>query len=267
MRKHYPASPKFKLFLATLCWSSLFGLNLQPASAQIETVVNFDPPPMSSPGNREAGGQRSDTCVDTRDTTGLVALVPNTNVGLTTEASPNLLAYVPPNSAQRAELRILKEVTGEEVFTGEVSLPEANTDLDYRYQAAILNMPLTSGAVVLEPDTNYLWALMLVCNSDNRAEDIVVDVIVQRIGEDYLNTLPSDITGPLANVSSFSGEDKLTAYSSAGVWHDLLLELSVLRQENPGLYESTWAGLLTNQGMDKIANAPIYESSLQPLNP
>lgn len=268
MRSYGPNFFRCSRFLITLLGvSSLFGSNLQSASAQIETVVNFDPPPMSSPGNREAGGQRSDTCVDTTDMTGLAALVPNTNVGLTTKASPDLLAYVPPNSAERAELRILKETTGEEIFVGQVSLPEGATDSSYEYRAAIVNMPLASGPVVLEPGENYLWALMLVCNSNNRAEDIVVDVIVRRVSEDYLSTLTSDVTARLANVDSISTEETLITYSSAGVWQDLLSELSILVQEDPGLYESTWTGLLSNQGMASIVDFSVYQSSLQPLDP
>ena len=263
-------SDYFRLNLSLAALSalvSLLGLNLSPASAQIETVVNFQAPPMDSPGNREAGGQRDDSCADVTDTTGLIALVPDTNIGLTTQASPNLFAYVPSNNAERAELRIFQEATGEEVFAGQVVLPENPIGSAYQYQAAIVSMPLLSGPVTLESDENYLWALMLVCNVDNRAADIVVDVVVQRVGDNYLNTLPPEVNKQLINLGSASKDEKLATYSSAGVWQDLLLELSALVQESSGVYGTTWMELLTNQGMGTIADAPIYESSLHPLNP
>ncbi len=273
MQQCRPARFKFNTFLAILLGQlSLLSLTMQSASAQIETVVNFQPPPMSSPGNREAGGQRSDTCVDTADTTGLVALVPDTHISLTTAASPNLLAYVPPNNAQRAELRILKEATGEAVFIGQVALPEnttpeATAHASYRYQAAIANIPLAAQPVVLEPGESYIWALMLVCNSDNRAEDIVVDVVIRRADEDYLSTLSHDVTEQLINIEMATDEVKLITYSSAGIWQDLVSELAVLMQQQPERYKPTWSELLTNQGMAAIVNAPIYESDLQSLTP
>ena len=266
--QHPPASLNFKAFLAVLLSPlSLLSVTMQPASAQIETVVNFNPPPMTSPGNREAGGQRSDTCVDTTDTTGLVALVPDTYMGLTTMASPHLLAYVPPNNAQRTELRVLKEATAEEVFIGQITLPENTTTSPYQYQAAIANIPLAAGPVVLEAGENYIWALMLVCNSDNRAEDIVVDVVVRRADKAYLNTLSREVTEQLAGIEVASAEARLTTYSSAGMWQDLVSELAVLVQAQPERYSTIWTELLVNQGLESLVNTPIHASSLEPLPP
>lgn len=268
MRQRPLEQSKSSLLLATLLsLSGLFGINSQSVSAQIETLVNFEPPPMSSPGNREAGGQRNDTCADTRDAPGLMALVPDTNVGLTTKNSPDLFAYVPPSNVEQAELRIFKEDTGAEVFAGQIVLPESTADSDYKYQAAIISMPLKSELVSLQPGESYIWALMLVCNTRNRAEDIVVDVVVQQADDNYLSTLPSDVNKALEEVGSASNEEQLRIFSAAGLWQDLLSELSMLVQENPSLYEASWQRLLSNQGMETVADAPIFESTLLPLNP
>jgi hypothetical protein len=239
----------------------------QPASAQIETLVQFAPPPMSSPGNREAGGQRHDTCADTTNASGLMALVPESNVGLTVQASPNLFAYVPPNNAEQAELRIFEEETGEEVFAGKVALPTSPAGSEYSYREAIVNMPLEALPVTLQPGQNYLWALMLVCNRNNRAEDIVVDVVVQRIGDEYLDTLTTEVAAPLAGEDPVAADAELTLYADAGLWQDLLAVLAARKQAEPERYTAVWSDLLTAQGMGAIADAPIYQANLQPLNP
>jgi hypothetical protein len=257
----------FNLSLVTLLTaSSLVGFSQESVRAQIDTVANFTPPPLQAPGNREAGGSRSDTCTDTTDATGLLAMVPDTHVGLTNQASPELLAYVPLNNAERTELRIFKESTGEAVFTGEITLPRDTTGSGYQYQASIITISLASEAITLEPDENYLWALLMVCNVNNRAEDIVVQSVVQRVGDRYLSTLSSDVMAQLMGLDAAPQDEKLTIYSVAGLWQDLLVELSGLVQESPDLYASTWTALLTNQGIGMVANAPLYASDLQPLD-
>lgn len=266
MLRPCPDLRTFNLSLAaTLGAVSLLGISGQSVRAQIEAVVNFAPPNLESPGNREAGGVRSDTCADTTDATGPLVLVPDTNVGLTTKASPNLFAYVPPTNAERTELRIFDEATGDEVFAGQVALSESSTESDYRYQAAIINIPLATGPVTLESGKSYLWALMVVCNEANRAEDLVVQAVVQHIGEDYLEMLPTDVTKQLAAVDSAATTVQLETYSLAGVWHELLSGLAAFSQEDPELYTETWVGLLTNQGLGAIADMPVYESTLSPL--
>lgn len=261
--------PLAKLFAtALLVVASPITLGFQPATAQAAApidVTNFNIPPQGAPGNREAGGLRSDTCADTStDAAGLMAIVPNTNVGLTLQASPHLFAYVPPNNATRAELLILHETTQETVFDGEISLPADTSGSSYQNKASIVDIPLASAAITLQPNESYLWALMLVCNDENRAEDIVVQTVVQRVGDNYRNTLPDEVNKQLDSLDSVSMNEQLAAYSSAGLWQDLLAELLTLTQTDATTYTSLWSGLLTNQGMSAISDMPVYTTTLQP---
>lgn len=234
-----------------------------PAQAQIPTELSFQAPPVGSPGNREAGSGRSDTCADLTEQAGLTAIVPETNVGLTTQASPQLFAYIPTNNAAFAELRLLKESTGEDVYISEVSMPAATTP-GFAHKASILSLTLPA-TVALEPGENYLWALMLVCNDTNRAEDIVVTAVVQRADSDYLSTLSTEVSDQLSALDSASAGEKLTLYSSAGLWQDLLAQLSTLATADPATYGSVWSDLLTSQGLGAIADAPLYPSQLTTL--
>ena len=57
------------------------------------------------------GAVRRDTCATTTDTSGLVALLPESNLGLTTKAFPTFVAYIPSNNAERIEFRLYEEET------------------------------------------------------------------------------------------------------------------------------------------------------------
>jgi hypothetical protein len=234
-----------------------------PAQAQIPTELSFQAPPVGSPGNREAGSGRSDTCAALTEQAGLTAIVPETNVGLTTQAAPPLFAYIPTNNAAFAELRLLKEATGEDVYVSQVSMPAATTP-GYAHKASILSLDLPA-TVTLEPGESYLWALMLVCNPDNRAEDIVVTAVVQRADNGYLSTLPTEVSSQLNGIDTASPSEKLTIYSSAGLWQDLLAQLSTLATADPATYQAVWSDLLTSQGLGAIADAPLYPSQLTAL--
>ncbi|PSN10936.1 hypothetical protein C7293_26210 [filamentous cyanobacterium CCT1] len=262
MARFIPISTSVKGFAGLL---GLVGLCATlSAQAQIPTELSFQPPPVGSPGNREAGSGRSDTCADLTEQAGLTAIVPETNVGLTTQATPQLFAYVPTNNAAFAELRLLKETTGEDVYVSQVSMPAATTP-GFAHQASTLSLTLPA-TVVLEPGENYLWALMLVCNPANRAEDIVVTAVVQRADEAYLNTLSAEVSNQLRGLNNASEVEKLTILSSAGLWQDLLTQLSTLTAADPTTYDPLWGDLLTDQGLGAIASAPVYESSLTEIS-
>jgi hypothetical protein len=233
-----------------------------PTQVQVPTDLGFQPPPVGSPGNREAGGVRSDTCASVTERAGLTAIVPDTNVGLTTQASPQLFAYIPSNSADFAELRLLDEATGEDVYVSAIAMPPAPGS-DYSYRASILSLPLPA-TVTLEPGKDYLWALLLVCNADNRAEDIVVTAVVQRASDAYLDTLPTEARQQLSEVASASPTERLTIYSEAGLWQDLLGQLAVLVDQDAATYGPLWADLLSDQGLEGIAAAPIVAPSDAP---
>jgi hypothetical protein len=234
-----------------------------PAQAQLNTELSFQAPPVGSPGNREAGSGRSDTCVALTEQAGLTAIVPETNLGLTTQAAPQLFAYIPTSNAAFAELRLLKESTGEDVYVSQVSMPPASTP-GFANHASALSLTLPA-AIDLEPGENYLWALMLVCNADNRAEDIVVTAVVQRADDAYLDTLSPEVSKQLSDLDQASASEKLTIYSSAGLWQDLLAQLSTLVAADPATYAPVWSDLLTSQGLGAIADAPLYPSQLSAL--
>lgn len=239
----------------------------QPAQAQLEIELNLATDiDLGTPGNRQGATHRSDTCVDTTASAGMMAVVPTNNTGLTLAASPDLFVYLPPNAAETVELRIFDDTTGEEVYAGEFAQPDNAKSPTHPQGDAIVKLPLADADVTLEPESAYLWAVLLVCDTTNRASDIVVDSGVRRVGDDYISTLPADVSDKLDSISTAATNEKLQTYGSAGLWQDLVTDLSDLVESQPTSYEATWSGLLSSQGMEAIADAPIYTTTLSPID-
>lgn len=259
--KNRPRSVLKRSIAAMVLWLP-FGVLMEPAIAQ----VPFEAPPVSAPGNRESGSSRSDTCATTLNEAGLTAVIPETNVGLTTKALPVFFAYVPANNAEWVEFRLFDEETGAEMYVGQVALPVA-TDAEYRYAPSLvsLSIPEEEAAIALEAGKRYLWALMLVCNGENRAEDIVVTGVVQRPEATYFESLEPSIQDQLSSVSQLAPADQLMVYGEAGLWHDLLEVLASLATSDPTAYQNDWSTLLAAQGLGAIANAPIVFTKIDPL--
>ena len=238
---------------------------LAPMTAAIGQV-RFVAPPVRAPGNREAGASRSNTCVPFAEGQVLTALIPETNIGLTTQPFPTLFAHVPANNAEGAELRLYEEESGEEVYASQIALPAAAAASDYHNRSALLRLAApTTSPVTLEPGKDYIWALMLVCNAEDRADDITIAGVVRRVDEVYLSTLPTEVRDRLSNVDADTAEASLTAYGEAGVWYELLETLAALAREDPNAYQNDWMTLLEQQGLEETTGSPVVFDDVQPV--
>lgn len=237
--------------------------SMEAAIAQIRFVA----PPVSAPGNREAGSSRQESCAATTAGQRLTALVPATNIGLTTQSLPSFFAYIPENNADGAELRLYEAESGEEVYAGQLSLPTAPKAGDYRQRSTFIKLSASeeTAPMVLAAGENYIWALMLVCNAGDRTKDIVATGIVQRAETAYLATLSEPVRNQLAEIATVSSEEQLTTYGEAGLWYDFLETLASLVTANPSAYQEEWAMLLEAQGLAAIAQAPLQFEEIEPL--
>ena len=254
-------------FIKSSVVALLLSLPLMAVMNAAVAQIQFSAPPVSAPGNRESGASRSDSCAMPVNDRGLTAVIPETNVGLTTQALPKFFAYIPTNNAERAEFRLIDEETGDEIYAGQFPLPPTEEEAGYRYAPSIVGLSVSSAesTVVLEPGKTYLWALMLVCNSENRAEDIVVTGVVQRPDTTYFDALSPDVRDQLSALDTLSLEEQLAVYGEAGMWHDLLQVLASLTHTEPNTYQNDWRMLLGEQGLGAIANSPIIFSEVEPL--
>ncbi|MBE9007820.1 DUF928 domain-containing protein [Fortiea sp. LEGE XX443] len=180
----------------------------------------------------------------------LTALIPESQLGLTTLANPALFFYVPQTSAPELELVVQNE-NEQEVYIQKYK-PSNKAGI------ISLRLPVNSLAV----NKQYKWKLSLICNPTDKSQNKVVAGLVQRV-------LPDQQL--VKKLQQATRQERAVLYAAAGIWHDALASVAQIRYllpNNQGL-ASDWEGLLTarNVGLNRqIAQQPLILVSeiLQP---
>lgn len=244
LSKHRPWA---KLLLVTLGLS--FFIPVYPADARIRFKA---PEGLGSPGRRIAGGSRSieqDSCSSKKSN--LTAVVPNSNIGLTTQANPIFFVYIPQTSAQTLELAVRDE-----------SQPGLNTKTYKQIykpsgKAGIVGIPIT--ATSLEVGKKYRWFFTIICNSRERSKDRVVYGNIKRI------TVEPQLARKLENSTP---QQRANLYAEAGIWQDSIANLAQSLSANPNNPElkADWQALLTSKsvGLDNLVAEPLLQGQQQP---
>lgn len=179
------------------------------------------------PGRRVAGAVRSPSnCLS--QSQHLTAIVPKSNIGLTTTGHPILFFYIPQTSAPMLEL----------VVRGEDQEPAIKQSYKPSGKAGLVGIPLT--ATSLEIGKEYRWFFSVVCNPKERAQDQVVEGAIKRI------PLQPQLATKLQNATM---QERLNLYANAGIWQDTLTTLAQLLSLNPndGELKADWKALLASE--------------------
>jgi hypothetical protein len=238
-------------------------LIVPPALAQsavspglVRRVLNlFNPPRNRNAGastGRQFGGATRDRCPPV--TTPLTALVPQTNLGLTLDASPTLWFYVPyvsrPDSRSdlRSDLRsdstmefALIDAEETDVYKQNFSLPQ---------EPGIISIQIPE-QVALEAGT-YRWVVSVICNAGNRSGDATVNGWIERVDAENLEN----------QLAAAALENQMLLYSENDLWYEILTTLAQLRRDQPDdeAIATAWTELLTASGFSEgVASAPIVE--------
>ena len=83
--------------IAVTLSSLLTPMQAVPAPILLSQNVNFQPPDVTAPDNRQGGTYRGEVCP--KDLS-IIPLIPKSNDGLTLGESPTFFAYVSPSSTQ-----------------------------------------------------------------------------------------------------------------------------------------------------------------------
>jgi hypothetical protein len=195
------------------------------------------------PGRRIGGGTRipSEACLT--EPSSLIALMPTSNLGLTAEALPTLWFSLPAvNPSRQLEFGLFNQ-DDELVY---------QTTLNATGKAGVIGIDLSKmvAAPALKVNENYRWYLSIVCNSDNRSEDIWVDGWVQRVD------LPTALTAQLAEASPLA---QVQAYLDNQLWYEAVTQLAQLMQTQPtdATVVAEWQQLLASINLEQAAAAPI----------
>ncbi len=196
------------------------------------------------PGRRVGGGTRGESCL--KDSAiPLTALVPQTNLGLTTEAYPQFFWFMPKVSARMVEFTLYD--VDEELLNRKLiykaMLPVSET-------GGITNLKLTPDNKVspLTVGQTYRWSVAVVCNPTNRESDLVVDGWIRRVQPE------SQVREQL---SKGGLRDRAIASARNGIWYDALSMVSQLQCTNPN--ETVWRNLLESVGLSEVGQQPLSQ--------
>ncbi len=194
-------------------------------------------------GSRGAGG-----CYD--GNLAPKALLPKSNNGLTVTQTPTLFFYIPTTTAKTGEFS-LSDQAGKLVY-------QTTVQLSGKPGFFTLQLPAqtTNNSPLLATGKSYGWSLALICDPDDREDDVVVRGRLQRV----------EPSSTLTTAKPGLSRDRLRAYGQSGIWHDWLSTLVTLRQATPtdAALSKTWVTMLESMGLQEAAQLPI--SQLSPLS-
>ena len=210
-------------------------------ASQGNSRLAFVPPNWGAPGNRQGGATRGGCASGNKS---LTALVPATNLGMTTAEYPELYFYIPKTSAQTLELALSDE-NEREIYKTAVA-PNRTPGIVKISFADFKDLP------PLKSQKKYHWYVSLICDSSDRSADISVDGWVQRIQPDPM--LASELQRSTA-------KESVSLYAVNGIWYDTVAALAQTRQSSPtsSLLAKDWKDLLTSVGLEGIASEPLVE--------
>ena len=212
-----------------------------PAPILLSQNVNFKPPDVTAPDNRQGGTHRG---CQLREGLSITPLIPESNIGLTLTESPTFFVYVSQPAAQ-VEFVLLNEDESEVVY-------ETTLKID---KAGIVGVSLSEKGKTknIEVGKRYVWSFALACDPQERSGDYIVKGWMQRIEPQA--SLKSD----LANSDPRA---RLLTYATNGIWYETLATLAELRRQSPDDAKLTaqWTQLLQSQKLESIANQPLVQS-------
>lgn len=231
---------------SSLFWFGLDGLTPPSARAQLETLISVSfPQPAGNPGRprRTTGSGTRDgnrSCVARgRGILPMTAMMPLDNVGTTIAADPSLLVYVPPTTAQFAEVVIEDENFNEVYVKSDITLaPELHEE------PGIVALKLEGAN--LEPHRTYTWTFNIICNGRDRSRDRSIEGLFER------QELDADLETQLEGASPL---EQAQLYARSGIWNEAVLLLAKMRSSEP----EEWRELLESVQLEWMEQVAFLE--------
>ena len=178
---------------------------MSPAIAQ--STIQLQLPDISAPGNRESGSTRSTTCIAPNEK--LVALMPESNYGLTESAYPTVYFYLPETSAEHLKFVLLNESTNELIYEGRFQIDGSAGIASVSLPSYGIQKPLAVGEA-------YVWYISVICNPADPSADVVTEGQIARVE-------------PLEAATSATDVELPALYAEAGLWYDALAASATLK--------------------------------------
>jgi len=153
------------------------------------------------------------------------ALVPQNNLVTTVAEKPSLFFYLPVTQAKTAEF-VLMDNQGNELAQKMIKLTD---------EAGVIEVKFPYSAQ-LEMNQIYRWELAIICNPQDRTQDVFIQGKLQR------QELSSALVSQLETADLLQ---QAQLYADAGIWHESLAIALKLRDTHP----NALAGLLQSVGL------------------
>lgn len=198
--------------------------------------------PNISPSRRLEGGIARGGCgVDDANKIQMKALLPDTNIGLTTAGKPTFFFQISPTSVEEGKFLLLNAKGNEIIY--EKTFPLTKT-------GGVTSFTLPDDADALEVGKEYTWELIVNCDPEDQRGNPRVQGSIKRLQPSQ--KLASDL-------ARASMRDRAAVYAEAGYWYNSLKTLADLRSTNPN--DSTlmndWYDLLESVGLNQVAKEPL----------
>jgi Domain of Unknown Function (DUF928) len=199
------------------------------------------------PTHRRDGGSRgsSDDCIiNNRD---LAALIPKNVVASTVSASPKLFFYVPEISKEKTIEFVLRDQQDQLMYEAFVTT---------RGKGIItLEIPADVKTNLLKAEHNYHWYLSIICDSQQRSRDVVVEGLMHQTVLD---------SATKKELNSSNTVEKATLYQEKGFWYDALSVLAenLNTPKEQAMVTAKWSELLESVGLGELDSEPFVDSKL-----
>ena len=228
--------------IAVTLSSLLTPMQAVPAPILLSQNVNFQPPDVTAPDNRQGGTHRGDACA--KDLS-IIPLIPKSNDGLTLGESPTFFAYVSHSSTQVEFTLQADDEKGTEVY-------KTTFKVDQPGIVEVSIPAIGNHQKSLEIGQRYQWSFSVACD-DDPSGNYFVKGIVQRI--EPQETLKNELANP-------DPMARAIAYAKNGIWYETLATLAQMRRLAPDDSgpRTEWMQLLQSQGLKEIADKPLVKS-------
>lgn len=209
----------------------------------VQVSVSFPPTDnVGAPKRTGGGGTRdlSKSCIP--GNTSLTVLAPINNLVTTLSTNPTLFWYVPQTTAKFAQL-LIDDEQGNDIYQATLTLEGT---------PGVVKVSLPS-SISLETDKNYRSVFALVCNPEDRFQDVWAEGWLKRTQLNLQQkTQLAEAKEPLQQIE---------VYTQAKVWQEPLTLLAQLHQDRPqdSTITEAWQKLLDSVGLEAIATAPMVE--------
>lgn len=188
-----------------------------------------------APSRTAGGGTRGEWCEGGEwSEWSARALVPSNNVSTFSSEQASLWLHVSESfNNKTAEVYVKDTVSHEAVYEQQIELNNL-----YDNSLVQVNLPELNdaGTPLLKTERDYYWEFSIICDPDNRAQDYVVQGLLQRVEAD---------AGLMATIREASPTQRVEEYANAGLWQETLQAAALLKEDQPNV----WIELLSSVGL------------------